>query len=331
MNSRSRNGFQAQICLTLSVLALLTNACTRSDAYRRDQDAYEDRDNSYYNKSTTTDTAAGGRLDRIKQPKKKILVLGFWNDTPVGDDSLGAFSAEELRRELYLGKRVLFPDDKTVTAVTKDFVEGDHVQVSQLVREGRRLGVSSVVVGRISKITFRQNREEVGILREAKSAVAVDIEMKVFDVSSGREVLSAKRSGSAMNTSRIIFDTDALGNKDARNDLAREALHDAAVKLVPDVLMSLEKMDWQGRIAKIIGNKVYINAGRASGLLAGDILKVLSPGEEITDPVTKAYLGRSEGLLKGTLEVSEFIGEDSAMTMIHTGGNFQDGDVVRLY
>ena len=161
--------------------------------------------------------------------------------------------------------------------------------------------------------------------------MAVDIEMKVFDAITGREVHSAKRSGASFNTSHIVFDEDALASKAARSEIAKDAVSDAIKKLVPQAFLSMEKMDWQGRIAKLIGNKVYINAGRASGLLAGDILKVMSPGEEIVDPVTKSYLGRSEGMLKGTLEVTEFIGQDSAMTLIHTGGNFQEGDVVRLY
>ena len=122
-----------------------------------------------------------------------------------------------------------------------------------------------------------------------------------------------------------------MTNKAAREELAKEALYQAAQKLIPDAVLALEKMEWQGRIAKVAGNKVYINAGKASGILAGDILKVLSTGEDIIDPVTKSFLGHSEGFLKGTLEVSDFIGTDSAMATVHTGGNFQEGDVVRLY
>jgi hypothetical protein len=316
--------------LGLAVSLLLVSACARSLGYKRDQDTFEDNGNGYYSDAQPKGSASD-RLERMKQPKKKVLVMNFWNDTPVGDQKLGEFAAEEMRRELLLSKRVLLPEEKNVTAVTKDFVEGDRVQSTQLVREGRRVGVTTVIVGRISKIIFRQDREEVGILREAQSAVAVDVEMKLFDVATGREVYSAKRGGSATNTTRVMFDADASTNKEARAEIAKSAIHEAIVKLMPDTMIAMDKMDWQGRIAKILGNKVYINSGKASGILAGDILRVMSPGEEIVDPVTKSYLGRSEGLLKGTLEVSEFIGEDSSMTMIHTGGNFQEGDVVRLY
>lgn len=317
------------------LFAAVLVGCARSDAYRKDEEFYEETPSGYYNSNGPGGLGGPGtlteRIEKLKQPKKKVLVLGFWNDTPVGDDSIGQFAADELKRELLMSKKVIFPEEKGATAVTRDFVDGDRVQTAQLVREGKRVGVNTIIIGRISKIVFRQNREEVGILREAQSAVAVDIEMKVFDAVTGREVHNAKRSGASFNTARVVFDEDQLATKAARNEIAKDAVVDAMKKLVPDTFLAMEKMDWQGRIAKLIGNKVYVNAGRASGLLAGDILKVMSPGEEIVDPITKTYLGRSEGMLKGTLEVTEFIGQDSAMTMIHTGGNFQEGDVVRLY
>jgi hypothetical protein len=90
-------------------------------------------------------------------------------------------------------------------------------------------------------------------------------------------------------------------------------------------------MTWEGRVAKVAGTKVYINAGRASGLIGGDILKVLAQGDEVFDSQTGAYLGRSQGPLKGTLEVVDFLGADGAVAEVHTGANFQPGDAVQLY
>jgi len=316
--------------MDLTLLLLVVTGCVRAGNYRKDRDFYEDSPGGYYQEGDDGSVKSQA-LERLRGPKKKVLVLSFWNDTQIGDEELGSFVASELKREFAIGGKILFPEDQLVNTVTKDFVDGDRVQVAQLVREGRKFGVSAVILGRISKIQFRQNREEVGILRQAESSVAVDIEMKVFDVATGREVGTYPRSAAAASSTRILIDDDAINNKAAREELAKEALYKASQKLIPDAVLALEKMEWQGRIAKIVGNKVYINAGKASGILAGDILKVLSTGEEIIDPVTKTFLGHSEGFLKGTLEVSDFIGTDSAMATVHTGGNFQEGDVVRLY
>ncbi len=313
--------------------AVLILGCARSGQFFKDKDSYEDRgsDNSYYSLPAGGDSSPNGAIDRIAQPKKKVLILDFWNDTPIGDQRLGAFAAAELRRELDTRNRVILPETDKLVSVTKDFVDGDQVRVAQLVREGRRVGVSTVVIGRISKILYRSTREEVGILREAKSAVSVDVEMKVFDVIGGREVHDVKRKGFGNYSTMLAFEDEAARSPEAKSELAQSAVSDAISNLVGDTITAMEKMDWQGRIAKIVGNKVYINSGRLSGLLSGDILRVLSPGEEIIDPVTHAFLGRSEGHLKGTLEVSEFVGDDSSMTNVHTGGNFLEGDIVRLY
>ena len=113
--------------------------------------------------------------------------------------------------------------------------------------------------------------------------------------------------------------------------MSKLAIRNAVSAMVPDVVRTIEKMVWQGKIAKISGTKIYVNSGKSSGLVAGDILKVLSAGDDVYDPSTGAYLGRAPGQLKGTLEVVDFIGADGAVTEVHTGGNFQEGDVVQLY
>lgn len=315
----------------LLLIVLAVSGCTRSDQFRKDKEFYEETPDGYYSNGNGSGMSATERLEKLKQPRKRVMVLGFWNDTPVGDEALGNYASDNLKRVLLTQRRVLLPNEGRVDAVTKDFVDGENIQVSQLIREGRRMGVTAIMIGRIAKVVFRHDKEEVGLLREAQSAAAVDIELKVFDVAAGREVATLRRSGSAAAVTKVIFEAEALSSKEARVDLAKQAIIDAVERLAPESAMALEKMDWQGRVAKILGNRVYINAGKQSGLLAGDILKVMSQGEEIIDPITKAFLGRSEGFLKGTLEVTEFIGDDSAMTLIHTGGNFQEGDVVRLY
>jgi hypothetical protein len=270
-------------------------------------------------------------LQKIAGPRKKTLVLSFWNDTPVGDQKLGQFAASELQRELAIQKAAVIPEASITAAVTQDFIDGDRVRVAQLIREGRKAGVSIVIIGRIGRVTFRHAKEDVGVFREAESLVSADVEMKIFDAVGGREVHHMQRTGTSVARTLLAFQDDQITSREARAELAQTAIRDAIVRSLPEALVAMEKIDWQGRIAKIVGSKVYVNAGRKAGILAGDILKVLSPGEDIFDPVSKAFLGRSEGLLKGALEVSEFVGEDSAMATIHSGGNFQEGDLVRLY
>jgi hypothetical protein len=304
--------------------------CQRSPQFKRDQDYNVSEDQrSYY--SNAAGKGPTQRVEQMGQPKKRIVVLDFWNDTPVKQADLGAFAADELRRGLFLSQRLILPPDAKTDLGTEDFIQGERVRTAQLIREGRRLGVGVLAIGRVTKNIFRQRGDDVGLLRQKQSLAAVDVEIKLFDVQAGREIMAVARSGEAASNSMVALETANIESPAYRAELAKLAVRNAAVTLVPEVLRAVEKMTWQGRIAKIQGTKVYVNAGRASGLVAGDILKVLTPGDDIYDPATGAFLGRSAGQLKGTVEVADFIGTDGAMGEVHTGANFQEGDVVQLY
>ncbi|MBU6374515.1 MAG: hypothetical protein KGQ59_00825 [Bdellovibrionales bacterium] len=313
-------------------LVLLLTACQRSNAFRQDQDYY--RDNSMYSQKNAPGSATK-RFEAMGQPRKKIVILDFWNDTPVKAATVGTFAADELRRSLFVTQRLIVPTDVRTDFSTKDFVQvdqaGEGVKIAQLIREGRRMGVAVIGIGRIGKIVFRQRGDDVGLLRQTQSLAAADVEIKLFDVSAGREILSIGKSGQSSSNNLVSVEGENQQSSEYRLELTKLALRDAVAQLVPDVIKTVEKLSWQGRIAKIVGGKFYINAGKGSGLIHGDILKVLTAGEEVYDPSTGAYLGRAPGQLKGTVEVTDFLGTDGAVAELHTGGNFQEGDTVQLY
>ena len=316
--------------LFLGALSSLILGCQRSAGFKKDQGYYHDEAPSYYSKSGSGKSSTD-RFEQMGQPKKRVMVLDFFNDTPVHATDLGSFAADELKKGLYITQRMVVPTDVKSDLGTADFIQGDRVRVAQLIREGRRLGVTVLIIGRISKVVFRQKGDEIGLFRQKQSLAAVDVEAKVFDVSAGREIVSLGKSGEASNNSLVALEGTNTDNVEFRNELTRLAVRNAIGILVPDVMKSVEKMTWEGRVAKILGNKIYVNAGKASGLVAGDILRVLTQGQEVFDPSTGAYLGRTPGQLKGTVEVTDFIGTDGAVSELHTGGNVQEGDTVRLY
>lgn len=318
----------ALAALGLSFGLVWAASCTRSPQYRQEQDTVTADPGSYYNRASNTPTQ---RVQSAGQPKKRVIVFNFWNDTPVKISDLGNFAADELKRGLHLTQRLILPADTKLELSTEDFIQGSQVKVAQLIREGRRLGVSVLVIGRISRIVYRSRGDEVGLLRQKQSLVAVETEIKVFDVAAGREVLASSRSGEASSSAMVALEGGSLDSPQYRGELTKLALRQAAAGLVGEVIKAVEKMTWEGRVAKVQGNKVYINAGKASGIVAGDILRVLAPGDDIYDPQTGAFLGRAQGQMKGTLEVVDFLGTDGAISELHTGGNIQEGDLVQLY
>ena len=315
----------------LPILLLSSVACQRSPQYRKEEDTDKNGSASGY----YTPKSSGSVLDRatiLNQLKKRVMVLSFWNDTPATQGPFGNYAADELRRNLAETQKVIIPNDIKTELGTENFVQGDKIRVAQLLREGRRLGVSVLIIGKISRIVFRQNGDEVGLFRQRRSLAAVQLEAKLFDVQGGREIMAVARPGEANTSSLAALEgNNDLESQEFRIELTQNAIKMAAANLVPDVLRAVDKINWQGRIAKTAGSDIYVSAGRSSGLIAGDILRVMNPGDDIYDPVNGAYLGRSRGQLKGTVEVVDFIGPDGAKAVLHTGGNVKEGDLVELY
>jgi hypothetical protein len=310
----------------LGIVLIALGGCARSTAYKNDQTYY--RSDSEFRSRKGSATA---RAERFGQPKKKLYVLPFFNATPLGGDEYGDFAADELLRAVRAGAKAVVPEDLRVGDVSKDFYAGDKIRLGALVREGKKLGVSLLIVGRIRRITYRTKGDDVGLFRSKKSVAAVDAEMRIFDVVNSKEVLLDEKSADSTTSQLNIFNTDEADPKSMRAELVRMAIRNVTQIFAADAARALEKISWEGRIAKISGGRVFVNAGRQTGLNIGDILKVLTPGEDVYDPTTGAYMGRSRGEPKGTLEVVDYLGPDGAVAAVHSGGNFAESDIVQLY
>ena len=287
---------------------------------------------------------AGNRRMREQaygQPKKRIVSLPLIDLTEFSGGSpdpenrpsstLAQTAAEELLRTLRFSKRAIVPDTIHLEKTSKDFFVGNKVLLNALINEGRRLGVSLITVGRILKIKFRTQGNDVGLLKSNRIVVSVYLELRLFDVTRSKEVLYLRRTAEA-STSDIesvqISHPEAAKN---RFELAERAVVNGMHLYAKDLSNVFDKLAWEGRIAKISEGKIYVNAGRASGLHIGDILRVVSAGDDIYDPVTGAYLGRSDGVSKGTLEIIDYLGNDASVCKLHSGGNFGENDIVQLY
>jgi len=317
-------------CLGLSWVMVLCSCQHVTTSRTSDGFRESDIQNGYYSGKVDRQSASF-KVDYQNQPKKKALILDFWNDTPVKIESLGRFAGSELRRGLLLTERVIYPADVKEDLKTESYVDGEQIKVEQLIREGRRMGVSVALLGRIRKISFRQKGDDIGVFRKKQSLVGTEVEIKVFDVQQGKEILASSKSGETNADTLVVADDQKVESLAFKVELTKLAVREALAGFIPEMVTLIDKMKWQGRIAKIIGPKVFLNAGHQTGLMNGDILTVMSAGEEIFDPQTGASLGRSPGRPKGTLEVIEQMGLDASVAQVHTGSNFTEGDWVQLY
>ncbi len=264
--------------------------------------------------------------------KKKIALLTFYNEAPVGGQDLAVIATEEFRREMSKSREFLFdPEAERMFGNSKEIYAGGGTKLAQLARKAKLSGVNIVVFGRIKEARIRQKSDEIGFVRKVKSMAETYMEIKVYDVLSNKELFSETLDGNISDDNLKFYQADTEDNLSYRQELLRYSVKVASRKFVPRVIKVGARLDWMGRVAKIIGTRIYINAGRTSGVNLGDILKVITEGQEIYDPETGALIGMSQGEVKGTLEVVDYFGQDGAICNLHSGGSVTEGDFVQLY
>jgi hypothetical protein len=114
-------------------------------------------------------------------------------------------------------------------------------------------------------------------------------------------------------------------------ELVKEAVYSAYQGMILPLVKAMDKLNWNGRIALVNGERIFLNAGKLTGINVGDILKVSEQGEDVYDPATGALIGQAPGRMKGTLEVVSFFGKDGCITIVHSGSGFKENDQVELY
>ena len=279
-----------------------------------------------------------GRRPRMTEPlksldvRKKVALLSFFNESPFGGQDLGVTATEELREELSrAGEFIVDGVANRLFGSSKEIYSGGGVKLVQIARKAKLSGINLVIYGRVIDARVKEKSDEIGIVRKLNSFTSSKIEIRVFDVNSNKEVYNQILKGYADDSTYRFFRTNRESKLAYRQDLLRYAVRVAVRRGIQELLDVSAKMDWTGRVAKIIGNKIYVNAGRKSGLNIGDILKVLTEGNEIYDPESGALIGLSKGEIKGTIEVIDFFGPDGSIAIIHSGSSVLEGDFVQLY
>ncbi len=264
--------------------------------------------------------------------KKKIALLPFFNESPFESEDLEVNATEELRMELSRsGEFIVDPSSAKLFGPSKEIYVGGGLKLVQMTRQAKIAGINFIVFGRVIDARVREKSDEIGIVRQTKSYTEAKVEVRVFDVNAGKEIYTETLNGYADDSTYRFFAADREDYLTYRRDLLRYAVRVSVRKSIPKIIELASKLDWVGRVAKIIGSKVYLNAGRESGINIGDILKIITEGTEIYDPETGALIGMSKGDMKGTIEVVDYFGTDGAIAILHSGGQVLEGDFVQLY
>jgi hypothetical protein len=201
---------------------------------------------------------------------------------------------------------------------------------TEIARYLRGSDFSGFLIPKITKLDVKQSGgDKEGIVKSHQMTFVFELSFELYDTTSGKRIVQGRDTQTYTET-RSEFMGVGLVMPDLSSKVQSMA-PDLASKVAKRAAAFAEKLAWSGRVLRIDGGRVYINSGRKTGLMVGDVLKVLEPYREIVDPQNGSFVGTAPGRTKGTVKVIQYFGSDGAVAVLQSGGGLLPDDRVELY
>lgn len=265
-------------------------------------------------------------------PRKRLMVLPFLDTSEKRPQEFRDKARSAFIQDLNRSGDVIAIDSRELNLDLSKMMEGGQYKLSEVAKAAKALGVNAVLEGKINDIRIKRKSDNVGVVRHLTSVFEVVAQVRVVTARTGSEVFNTVKTVTLEEqgvrvAERVETDKYLQNNPEMIEVLVKDTFLD----FTSQVLGALEKVSWEGRIAAINGDRIYLNVGKISGLQMGDLLKVLEDGDDVYDPESGTHIGRVPGRLKGTLEVISYFGNDGSIAIIHSGSGFKENDRVELY
>jgi hypothetical protein len=254
--------------------------------------------------------------------KRKVAILDFENKTTYKDEKIGEAVAKKLSDKLEATQRVVVLDRTVVSEMLKreGFKFESLSDPSAMKRAHQSLGIQAFALGTVTDVSLLSSKASETSDEEVAFATA-KVEIRLIDATTGNLLRTfIGRSP--------IFGTKETGEY-SRGKAVIKAIDFGLDDILEGFLRQLDLLDWTTTIAKVDGEKIYLNAGKLSGVRIGDTLEVFEAGKEIFNPVTNLSLGWTTGRPIGTLKVTDLFGVDAAVAKVMEGAGFSSNDVVK--
>lgn len=247
--------------------------------------------------------------------RRRILILLLEDQTNYKEEHLGELATRRLIARVENSGAILCIDPNTLQYA------GALTEPKNMKTLNELYGIQAVVKGVVGDTYVSTSRAEGKDDKETSFALS-RIALTIYNTETGT-ILRQLSGRNPVFLSREKGDMSPEKAKVKAIDLAVELLAE-------DLLKSILNLDWHARVASVETSKIYINAGRLSGLQKGDVLEVYAPGREVIDSATNSPMGKTKGVYKGEVEVSELFGLDACSATPVKGASFSATDLVYL-
>lgn len=235
-------------------------------------------------------------------------------------------------------KRFIVLERQNLEDLQKEKSLGD-VDPNTTPKTGKTLGAQVIIRGAITELSFKRSGAGGNLVSEVvdgtfvRSVATVGIDLKIVDAETGvvlESVRAEGRVGSQLASLNLKQNEFKIGFAAFDNGPLGRAVRFAILDAVKKIVQRTEAIPWTAKVAAVTedgGRKVYLNAGKDSGLEPGDILEVQALGEEIKDPDTGLVIGRTKAGVVGRIIVLK-VEEKLTICEPVEGSGFQPNQIV---
>lgn len=265
--------------------------------------------------------------------KKRVIVLPFLDAKLQRSENVVNVARSTVVRDVIATRQYIVVSNSDIPKEIKKYItNSNEYDMKAVSKVAASMGVTSIIEGKILEIKARRIGDEVGVFRKLRARVEVKVRIRMFAAHSGKEVMNEVRTATIESeTTRVAKYSYSDRFLEEDPVLVRNAVKKAFRGTLRRLYQSIEKLSWEGRVAMVSGDRIFINAGRLSGIQVGDVLKVTEEGEEVYDPENGLFIGSTPGRMKGTVEIISYFGKDGSIGVIHSGSGFKENDRVELY
>ena len=267
--------------------------------------------------------------------KKTIAVSRFENRTSwSGQYRLDDGMTDQLTDALIQSGNFVVLERQTLGDVIaeQDLAASGRMAKAKAATTGKIVPSQILIKGAITEFESKSAGSGSGIsfggfsIGSKKSEAHVGIILRLINTTTGEVLDSVRVEGKAKGgglkfgakVGGFGFGTDGF-NKTPLGKATQMVIDNAVV----EISEKLNHIPFSGKIIKITGDTIYINAGSRNGVSGGDTFNVFSVGEELIDPDSGESLG-SESTKVGSLKVNSVQEKFSKGAKI-SGGSFKKG------
>lgn len=284
------------------------------------------------NKVTQKDVPVAARESKMAEPKKRVIVLPFLDVSTERSSDVAQVARKTLVQQLLATGQFVVVDNGDFPKDLGSYKTNDEYDLKEVAKAAAGLGVAAIIEGKILDVQARRLGDQVGVFRKVKAQMEANVRLRMVATKNTRELINESRAATVEAMTTMVGSQSASDRFLSEDPgLVKDAVTKAFKGVIPNIASSVRKLSWEGKIAMVNGERVFVNAGRMSGIQVGDILKVMDSGEDVFDPDTGDVIGRAPGRIKGTIEVVSYFGKDGAIAVVHSGSGFKETDQVELY